>query len=133
MVDHVIDHHTAQNGYARHRKYGLAAIEEGPRRHQLRVAGSADTGRGRSHTLVEHFEKLGSRTRDLGSVRRRARRRKIQRFSFESGRNPFGQLRDVGGQPAQRHRFFVRLPTELVLGNALQRFAGIRHFMIELG
>jgi hypothetical protein len=37
------------------------------------------------------------------------------------------------GQAAHGHGFFVRLPAELVFGHALQRFAGVGHFMIEFG
>jgi hypothetical protein len=38
----------------------------------------------------------------------------------------------MAGQPAERHGFRVGLPTELVLGQAIEHFAGAGHFLVEL-
>jgi len=39
----------------------------------------------------------------------------------------------MGGHPPKRARLFVRLPGELIVGDALQRAARAVHFHVELG
>src|SRR5262249_49067234 len=46
---------------------------------------------------------------------------------------PFGDCGDVCGQPTNRSRLVVRLPTPLFVRGPLQHLAGVLHFLIKLG
>ena len=46
---------------------------------------------------------------------------------------PVGEVRHVVGVPADRVRLGMGLPVELVVRNAFEHLAGVRHLLIELG
>ena len=57
----------------------------------------------------------------------------ISSASLVVARAPARQVGQVGDEPAQLSRFFVRLPVPFGVGRALESFSGVGHFVIEFG
>jgi hypothetical protein len=57
----------------------------------------------------------------------------IELILIERHRGPHRQLGQVGRKPAERHRFLVRAPLELIVRHTLEDFACGRHLLFEFG
>ena len=68
----------------------------------------------------------------FGRRARRRNRRKVELALQQDGRLPFGQPRDMPGQPGQGPGFFVRLPIEVFVGYTFQQPARGGEFVFEI-
>ncbi len=131
MVNEVIHHHAANAGHARHGEYLLAAGQQLPAFHQLRVARRRQCRPRLRGFLVEHRKQILAILDFRRLVRGTIHRSIVQLLGFDGHGGPSGQRGDVSGEPADRSGLLVRLPTPLVIGYAFEDLTSALHFLIE--
>jgi hypothetical protein len=103
-----------------------------PSRHQVIVIGLLQRRACGRHPIVGGLDELGCGP-EIGLKRsgRAARRVEIKFVLVDHHRQPRRHTGDKGGESAERHRLFVRLPVVASFGDAFKHAAGQRRFAIQ--
>ncbi len=132
MVDEVIHDERADRRHARHREDLLVAVFQRPACRQFGVGGLCQRGARRLDLAIEVLQQGGVRRGSLG-IRFVAACGQIVGRRLDRGAQPEGQVGDVPGQLAERHRLRVRPPPEVLLRHPLQHPSRRRELVIVLG
>ena len=121
---------TARAGHGEDHAFAAA---ERPRVVHRFVFNGGDRFAGVGDVAVEEGDDFFRRFEDGRLVARAVGRGEVVAGLREDRDGPAGQVGEVIGVPADRVRFGVGLPVELVVGDALEHFARAGHFVVEFG
>ena len=132
MMDQVIEDEVPQHHPARQGEERRSSVEQRPRLRQLVVFHCHNRLPGRGDIPIKQVEDLLTTRQLRGLIEFAADRGEVPRGRREDSFDPAEDLGEVVGVPADRVRFGMGLPVELVLRNPLQHLAGVRHLPVEL-
>src|SRR6266852_8167146 len=125
MMNQVVEAHAANTRDTRHGEDFLAAGQQLPVLHDLRIAYFGE-GRVRLRgVLVKLGEQLLAVFNFRRLISRAPHRRVIELFGAEGRWQPAHHGRNVGCEPAKRAGFFMGFPIPLFIGTPLEDFAGV--------
>src|SRR5438270_13757838 len=127
----MIHHKAAHDCSARHREDFVATVKQRPWSQPFFITRTFQCRSRIGDVLVEGCEQFAAGLYFFETKRRSAWRRYVQFILFESVLDPTGNVAQMRCQTTERSRLRMRLPSELVFGNAVQRLARVGHFLIE--
>jgi hypothetical protein len=129
VMDDVVHHETPHHGNARQGEEDLPVAAERPIVEERRICRPGDGGARGGRALVEDLDSFLARF-DRG---RRGVVAEIQRLGVDGVGAPAWDRDQMRHQRRHIVALFVRLKSELIVGNGLQHFAGVGHLLIVFG